>query len=242
MKRIGKNFWASGEAASVFETDSVEEISVHAHLAAAINELNPKTLLDFGCGDGPLIPMLNDSIKISLHDINPISLQRAISRCQSKHPAIPHESSQSIPEGYFDVVVLSFVIVCLSGLSEFSDVLRAIYRSMACGGKLIIADTHPCFRDRDFVGHSVGYTEEHSFNYNARFHEFPVNLHGPTRDFEFYDFHWTISDLLNSLLGHGFELESVNELNDVDFNSKKANKNFPPYILLKLKKSEHDEK
>jgi len=218
-----------------FLADDSEEAGLHRHLARIIGEYAPKRLLDYGCGDGALLPALDPSIEVGLYDPNTTSARLAAQK--SKSPATRvYEEPGSIMQGYYDVAVLSFVLICLSGKEEFLQVLNDIKSSLREGGVLIVAEGHPCFRDRHFVGHHVNYPPDAPFNYNSPFHEFNICLHGDEKDVALYDYHWTLSDILNTLIHAGLAIDAVHEIADSDYRDRKANPFFPPYFVTCAKK------
>ncbi len=234
-KRIGNEFWNSGEAHEAFRSDTFEEAGLHPHLARIIGGYTPEKLLDFGCGDGALLPALDPSLEIGLYDPNLASARLAAQRSGSPVTRV-YEDLASIRQDYYDVVVLSFVLICFPGKEEFLRALHQIRSALREGGVLIVAEGHPCFRDRQFVGHHVNYPPDAPFNYNAPFHEFNICLHGDEKDVEFYDYHWTLSDTLNTVIRAGFTIDAMHEIADSDYSGHKANPFFPPYLVICSKK------
>ena len=218
-----------------FRADDSEETGLHRHLARIIGEYAPKRLLDYGCGDGALLHALDPSIEVGLYDPNTTSARLAAQKSRSPATRV-YEEPASIMQGYYDVAVLSFVLICLSGKEEFLKVLNDIKSSLREGGVLIVAEGHPCFRDRNFVGHHVNYPPDAPFNYNSPVHEFNICLHGDEKDVAFYDYHWTLSDKLNTLIRSGLVIDAVHEIADSDHHDRKANPFFPPYLVTCAKK------
>lgn len=225
------DFWNSKEAEAVFRADQVEEAGLHRHLAEIIRGLAPKRLLDFGCGDGALLPTLNPGIEIGLYDPNSASARIAAGKSKSEVTRV-YEHVDSIEPSSYDAVVLSFVLVCLGNQQEFAEVLHRIKAYLCEGGTLIVAEAHPCFRDRVFVGHRVDYTDDRPFNYNARFHQFPICLKGENEEVRFYDYHWTLADAVNTIVQSGLKIRTLNEIPDSDFGNRTANPFFPPYLVI----------
>lgn len=238
-QRIGQLFWKSKEVDAVFRADHFEEMGLHPHVAELIHSLRPKKLLDFGCGDGPLLPLLDPDIEIGLYDPNLASARVAEAKSRSTTTRV-HPDILSIKQAYYDVVLLSFVLVCLANEAEFSSILLAIHSSLRVGGTLIVVDGHPCFRDKRFVGHHVEYPAAHPFNYIERFHKFKVCLHGETEEVKFYDYHWTLSDIFNTIARNGMKITAFHEVPDSNFIGKqRAQRNpyFPPYMITVATKS-----
>ncbi len=234
-KPIGKDFWNSGAVKAVFRADASEEVTLHRPLAKIIRSFHPKRLLDFGCGDGALLTSLDPRLEIHLYDRNLASATMAKQKSQSPRTHL-HSSLASIPTNHYDIVVLSFVLICLPSTDELLRVLRRIKSFLRNGGTLIVAECHPCFRDRRFAGHHVAYTRDARFNYNARFHKIAVCLHGYGEQVTFYDYHWTLPDIINTVAQSGLAVHQLHEVRDTDYGGRPANLHFPPYLVICAKK------
>ncbi len=229
------SFWNSDQVKAVFRADEPEETTLHPHLARIIQRLAPRRLLDYGCGDGALLSVLDPSIEIGLYDPN---LESARVAGKKSHAAVTHlyERADAIPAGSYDVAVLSFVLICLPDEAAFRQVLENIQRGLRAGGTLLIVEGHPCFRDRPFAGHYVAYSPARPFDYNDRHHLFPICLRSATEEVQFFDYHWRISDIVNTVLQSGFQLSALEEISDGDYGARTANPFFPPYLTLLAKK------
>lgn len=192
-------------------------------------------MLDFGCGDGALLPTLDPSLEIGLYDPALASALLAAKRSGS-HDTQVYKDLASIKQDYYDVVVLSFVLICFRGKEELLQVLHHIRWALREGVVLVVAEGHPCFRDRQFAGHHVNYPPDAQFDYNSPFGEFNICLHGEEKDVEFSDYHWTLSDILNTVIRAGFTIDAAHEIADSDHTNRKANLLFPPYFVLCAKK------
>ena len=69
MNKKDSNFWLSNKASKVFEIANAEQKTVQPLIREIIKQLNPKTFLDYGCGDSYISRLLNKDIEIGLFDI-----------------------------------------------------------------------------------------------------------------------------------------------------------------------------
>ncbi len=232
MSDIAKEFWLSEKAGKVFEIANAEQKTVQPIVAKIIEEINPKTLLDYGCGDSFVSRLLNKQIEIGLYDINLNESRKALSHLIDRNAKL-YESDADVPSEFYDCIIFSLVLICLSNKDEFKRILANFQRYKTKSGKLILITTHPCFRQYDYRPFYTEYTKGKPFNYFNTLDPFEVYIRDNQNEaVHFTDFHWTLSDTINELIAGGFTLEKMIELPDMTFDDIPANKSFSPFIIL----------
>ncbi len=69
-------FWKTKSVASFYEMANAEQKTIQPIIAKQIEGYQPQTLLDFGCGDGFIHQMIDDTIERDLFDINGEELKK----------------------------------------------------------------------------------------------------------------------------------------------------------------------
>lgn len=201
-------------------------------IASLVNKLKPTRVLDYGCGEGHLVPLINAK-QILLYDISPEMLSIAKSSFGSKEQC-SFLNSLAAKEGSVDVVIMSLVLITMSTEEEMNGALKDAYHMLRSKGKLVIGTTHPAFRDKKF---STFYTNFEAKNYKKDFTPIKVYLETNEGDkIEINDYHKSIACLVRLLSHAGFMISSLTELADVDVGVLKGNTDFPPYLILECEK------
>jgi ubiquinone/menaquinone biosynthesis C-methylase UbiE len=209
------------------------KLVLHPKIAELITQNKDVKILDYGCGDGAFIKTLNPDVDVSLYDVSNVALSIAKKNLKEFNPTILYDVA-SIPDDYFDFIVFSLVVMTLQSKREIKETFEKIHSSLNKTGKAIVAMTHPCFRQEVFSTFQTAYSKDKKFNYFKEGDKFEVVL----RDSEtsnivtFYDYHWTLSTVLNLISDCGLVISAVNELKDLSQNNKYFNSRFSPYIII----------
>ena len=232
---MAKGFWLSENAARVFEIANAEQKTLQPLVAKLIKEINPKKLLDYGCGDSFVSRLLNKKIEIGLFDINIKEAKKASEHLQDRR-CVLYESEMDIPANYFDCIVFSFVLVCLESKEELRQILNNFQKYKTRDGRLVLVTAHPCFRQYDYRSHYTEYTKGKPFKYLNTLDLFEVYIRNDMNgDIHFTDHHWSLSDILNEFISAGFSVERVMEVPDSTYDDMPSNKFYPPFIIITFK-------
>lgn len=226
------NFWIENASEYSQEEFDINSSGTHPAIIKIIQQRKAgKRILDFGCGDGSLIFNLGRNYEYSIYDTSPSMLELAESKLEGFNLTI-HEEISDIPNRYFDVIILSMVLVCVYQENEFNSILNTIKQSLTNNGICIIANPHPCFRNIPFSSYFTEFSIGKKFNYfkNSQ----PHRLYIRESKINFVDYHWTISYLVNAIVKNGLELIEMIELRD-NQGSEYSNKHFSPSIIYVCK-------
>jgi len=185
---------------------------VFSHVRRLVVESQPRTLLDFGCGDGlfsvscaALIPSIFN------YDISPGMLSIARSNCAPLKNIQVIDTLESLASGSCDVVTLNAVWMCLSTNDDCLNVLGSVMRVLAPKGRFIASFTHPCFRDQQFSTYKTDFDQR---NYLSNGTRFKVQIFDGSRHVELEDTHWNFSAMSHQLEAAGFAIRRLTELAD----------------------------
>src|SRR5690606_30129246 len=104
------NYWEGNPAAFSLIGKESRKVVLHPRLAAMIGNRPGLRLLDYGCGYGSLIALLDKNIESSLFDISPVLLAQASGQLKDYH-LMTYTDASNIPKEYFDTVVCSLVLM-----------------------------------------------------------------------------------------------------------------------------------
>jgi len=229
------NIWLlHPEQYSSLENESRKYI-LYPKLIEYINQSGDLKLLDFGCGDGSFIKLLDKKLEIALYDISSKALVQAKSNLKEYNVKIYYEL-EDIPNDNFDYVVLSLVLMTIESREDILNILNKIYSFLNENGSLLIAITHPCFRNYVFSTFQTDYSKNKNFNYFNEGEKFEVFLRDNKKSISFFDFHWSLSTILNLIIESNFKINKVEELKDKSDTGKYFNSNFSPYMIIKCSK------
>lgn len=235
MNKKDSNFWLSNKASKVFEIANAEQKTVQPLISKIIKQLNPKTFLDYGCGDSFISRLLNKDVEIGLFDINKEEASKAYRYLKDRNVKL-FESYEDIPTNHYDCILFSLVLVCIDNKKEYQKILSNFKKYKKVNGRLIIVSTHPCFRQYDYRPFYTEYTLGKQFNYFKELEPFDVFIRGDeNEEVSFTDYHWSMSETINEALSYGFNLERMIEVPDMSFDKKPFNKNFSPFVILIFK-------
>lgn len=230
MKVLDK-IWSKNAESFMNVKHSSQENVLHPTLANLINEQNPKHLLDYGCGDGRILKKIKKNISIDVHDIN----KEMLELCEfnlGKRISSYYLEKDSIPSKKYDAILLSMVLVCINNEKDFLSILNKIKISKTQEGRVYIAVTHPCFRDKNFSNFKTSFCSNQTYEYLKDGQPFNVFIEDDKPPFVgFTDFHWTLSFTINKIVESGLFIERIIETPD-DIVNKNCNKLFSPYLIL----------
>jgi len=212
------------------------KLTLYPRLLELIDQYKPDRILDYGCGDGEFVYLLLDrrNIRTGIYDNSKLALQIANNKLTSFGVDV-YNMVNDIPKNHFDLVIFSLVLMTISSEEEINIALTNIVNAKKKDGIVLIAVTHPCFRQYKYSTFYTDYTEEKPFYYLNEGDKFLVHIHDPLTNDEisFHDYHWSLSKTANLIAKNNMVIKNIYELSD--YNSEGAyfsNNFFPPYLIL----------
>jgi hypothetical protein len=231
MRKINE-YWLSEDAKKVFEIANAEQKTLQPVIARIINQIDPKALLDYGCGDSFVSRLINAKTEISLYDINLEIARKAKEDLNDRNVRL-FLNPDNIPDNYYECINFSLVLICISNKEELRRILSYFKRYLTTNGKLIFTTTHPCFRQYKFRPFYADYAEGRRFSYFNELEDFQVFIRdGDNPPIQFTDFHWTLQDTINELVMAGFTIEKILEIPDQTYDNIPANGEYPPFLTI----------
>lgn len=208
-------------------------ITVFSAILARLKHSLPKSLLDYGAGDGLFATdCASLSIKqITVYDPAPNMVALARKNCPPSSRIQIVESSKELRDGSFDVVTLNAVWMCLPTQKECLNVLRDVHRLLKSGGEVIAAVTHPCFRDRRFSTYWTNFNPKDYLNDGI---EFGVTISDGSEQIHIIDTHWSLSAMSRQLKETGFVITELLELPDQA--GRGSSKAASPWLIILARK------
>ena len=226
-------FWLSEKSSRVFEIVNAKQKTIYPYVAELIKQTSPKAMLDYGCGYSFISHLINKDIEIGLYDINIERAKIAAQHLVDRNCKV-FNTAEEIHNNYYDFIIFSFVLTCLNSRDEFLSILQNFKNSKKKDAKLIIVTTHPCFREHKYRHFHSEYAISRQFEYFKNHEPFELFLHNEANgnDIQFTDYHWTLSETINTLMDSGFRLEKLLEVHDDIYEDKPCNLKYPPYMVL----------
>lgn len=193
-------------------------------------------ILDYGCGDGSLASLFNKNMEIGLFDIDERPLEKAGERLAGQNFLI-FTDDKAIPHQYYDVITNSLVMMTIDNKNLYKQILINMKNAKKPDGIVIIAVTHPCFRQFTFSTHLTEYSQGKEFDYFKEGEPFKVYLTDIETDekVHFTDFHWSLTFALNAILETGMQIIKIKELADMKYKEHSYNHLVSPFMIIVAK-------
>ena len=231
----GVNTYWTKEAGDFHKIDNVERDILLPYVAQIINDLNPKKLLDYGCGSGYLAWLIKRNTEISLYDINPQVIDEYQQR-KITNVVIPVKDKSQIRDNYYDVVVQTSVLMCVPVIEGIREIFKDNYTALKSGGSLVVVITHPCFLQYHF-GHYYTSLNQDNFNYLENTTKYQMYMKQPDKNpIVFTDYNWNLSTIINEIIKAGFSLTKMVEHPDLKSKYFEPNNLVSPWLFLIAKK------
>ena len=232
-----KSFWQTEGSKDFYHLDNAERIILQPFIANIVNDLNPSTLLDFGCGNGYLSTLVNAHIETHLYDSNDDFINHLIVDESRNNINILKNESQ-IKNNYYDCVVQSSVLMCVGTKEELNHIFLVNNHALREGGSLVVVVTHPCFLQYQF-GHYHTTFNHNNFKYLEEGLKYDVLMKNGNNDpIVFTDYHWSLSTIVNLIIQNDFRIKKIIEHPDMPYKNNKPNNYVVPWMFIIARKKE----
>ncbi len=235
-----------GESAAHYGMTKGKRLLLFPAIINSIPQASAKEskILDIACGNGDFFNLTQQKgYQYYGLDISEDMLRQA----KIKHPTGFYKIADAtdfarLYTEKFDVVLISMLFPSLCDKKSILKVLENSKKVLSVTGSIVIAVTHPCFDhymqkflfERDDV-------ETDFKNYFDSGSKFKMNQFIAKKEFTFEDYHWTLTDYVNTIIKSGLCITSINECynapeGDAAIWSEKRNK-FPTYMVITASKA-----
>ena len=223
--------WREGAGTFMALEHLSQDRALHPALLRLIHGHPGTELLDYGCGDGRIIPRLDARWNVDAYD--PSEPMRALARARVGSRIRTLSSTTEGLKGPYDSIILGMVIMCIPERSEVRRVLADCARLLAPEGQVFITTTHPCFRNQTFSNFRTSFTGHQPFHYGEDGTPFQVTIWDPDgKEVSFTDYHWSLDFTLAAVNDAGMSVTLFHEVYD-DPSSADRNSLVPPYLILR---------
>jgi hypothetical protein len=204
-------------------------------LLSVANEMDATSVVDVGGGDGRFLSELRRArkgsrdISVALVDPSPIMRQQARTVLANIPSAAIVASASEIGQGNWNLVLSIAVWMSLETEEECFGHLKSLNGLLSPRGRVVIAVTHPCFRDRTFHTYSTNFDMSH---YRSSGKRFQAYVFDGKKSIVIEDTHWTLADHVRQLTTAGLVVERIVEVPDKDKESSGV-----PWLVLIAKRA-----
>ena len=116
-------------------------------MAQLIADRQPRSVLDYGCGDGRLAEWLTrEGIKVTGYDIDPVGIEKCLNRGgQTTYGGTELRIRLLADSAHFDAVICSRVLCTIADNSEFEAVLQDLRQFVTDSGAVFVAICNPFY-------------------------------------------------------------------------------------------------
>jgi len=204
------------EAAETYsEGVVVEELSLRPIMLDLINDIQDKTVLDLGCGDGRYsIELANGGASVLAIDASPHQID--IAKNKYSHKSIKYQvgDSSDIPivkDKTIDLVFMNMVIPDLDGTEVLTKTIQEARRMLKENGRLIFSTLHPLYvcSDQDPSDKAVNFDKQSYFNEGSNYKAEATIKGGSVMKFN--ETHFSLTFISEVLKNNGFAIKRLIE-------------------------------
>lgn len=195
--------------------DMHRKLLINPVIFRMLGNVNGKTILDAGCGEGYLSRLLTDlGGKVTAVDYSVEMLKIASFRTENHSKIIYlHANLENMPQvksNSFDLAISNLVI---QDLEDINAALSELHRVIKPSGELIFSIIHPCFTPPDFGWIKDEKGKKLYWKIDKYFSEQPFKQNFPigAPDGGALLFHRTLTTNIRSILNCGFVITDVEE-------------------------------
>ena len=232
-----------GKSAKTYKQTNGKQIILNPAIELEVPVANTKGMkfLDVGCGNGDFAELAKrkgyeyygfdysaDMVKIAKENFPKADIRQ-----------LDAKKFANAYNRIFDVILLSMLFTTYTRRQDIAITLSESAKLLSDGGIIVIGTAHPCYDPYMQKGMLNRSDIEANFTdyYNSG-ERFIINKDIDGNIFRFEDYHWTLSDYVQSITDSGLKLRKINECKPditkktVDRLYYESKKQYPTFILL----------
>ena len=193
-----------------------------------IDALNPRSILDFGAGDGSFVKSADSGRFESITCYEPSSTFAELAKSNlNKIQTVELVTTlDEIKNSKFDLITFIAVWMTLDTEQQCLSALRQMHDRLNFDGSMIAAVTHPCFREAIFQEFHTDFSNTDYFHNGD---SFTVFINDGLHRIALEDYHWNLHAMFNQLYCAGFYVERLWELSEENCDKKSPGS---PWLIL----------
>lgn len=204
----------------------------------SLGDLNGKTILDYGCGNGEFsrhLARLFPLCRVIGVDTSESAIKNARQNTSDTFRVEYYsiKTYQDLDQFSFDVAVSNFVFCCMPNIDTSKGTVQKIYSILPEDGIFVLQDPHPSSHGHKYISFQSDSAENRKSG--DKIH---VRLFTNSLDIEFDDYYWTAEDYQEIFADSGFKVEEVHSpiAHDIDQEQLYSENQYPPFIIYKVRK------
>lgn len=242
---FGQRFW--DKSAPYFGRTRGTKFIVYPALKRLCGIVKDKRILDIGCATGELaIDLARAGADVVGIDFSRKMIEIAIKDArhrrvgQVKFLAADARDLKIIDNQKFDLIIINVLFPHLKEKKDIEKVLREAVNRLEKGGKILLAEPHPCFdyllRAEVFKGNGTSYFQ------SGKPYEFEMKVIGNRKRLKSVAYHWLIEDYVSAVHDAGLVIKNIYEPRPLKSAAEKFPKwyrgkmDYPSYIIFEIEK------
>lgn len=205
--------WTKAQVASASKPNYGKVFVTAPNLVRLLGDINDKTILELGCGNGYWLRLLSELGMARGHGIDqaPNQIESAKNWVDGPHNITYEVGDITKPlnlERDYDLVFTEHVLLEITTEQSLAEIFNNAAQALKEGGKLLVSDLHPFAPSSKPQNIRI----PDGFNYfdnGATFEIASQRLDGETIFYK--DCHWSLSALTNAITQAGFKITEIIE-------------------------------
>ncbi len=233
-----QEYWDDLADAYVVKNSTTDWLLGYPTVLKALGELNGKTVIDYGCGNGRFSTYLARTYPLG-HVIGLDTSKKAIARAQANSEEslgteFHYITSENALDNFEpDVVCANFVFCTTPSMERIKSIIKKVYDRLPKGGVFVVLDPHPETHGKKFS--SFRSEEPRTRKSGEQVH---VQLYTNSVPIEFEDYYWTTDDYKQALTESGFNIYETKAPVAAGYEEGVLGeeRQYPPYIIFRAVK------